>query len=120
MTNKINGIDVSEEIIIDKVNVAECKYLICDSLNNCECKAECTIYPETVIYDDCRGINCYFKQLQLANKKIDRLENLLIKRINVYQRQKKKLEQIMEIVKNNQFCQQVIDIKNIILESRGE
>lgn len=102
-----------KEIIINNVNVAECEFL-----------RKCVIPDnEGCAVDDslcCDVGNCYYKQLQLANQKIDRLENLLIKRLNVYQRQKKKLEQIMEIVKNNQFCQQLIDIKNIIQESKEQ
>lgn len=112
---------MENEVIIDGVNVTECnKYCKTDNyneLNKCwsdiseryrDCKPkdyQCCFYVEQIE-----------KQLQRAKQKIERLENLLIKRLNAYQNQKKKLEQISEIVKEYQFCQQLIDIKNIIYQ----
>lgn len=98
-----------EEIIINDIDVAECEFLrYCVVPDNEGCKIDDSLC--------CDVGNCYYKQLQSAKQKIERLENLLIKRLNAYQNQKKKLEQINEIVKKYQFCQQLIDIKKIIDE----
>ena len=107
---------MAESIIIDNVNVAECEYWSGSKLGYCNIGLWAN---DGTHICECES-NCYFKQLQRAKQKIERLENLLIKRLNAYQNQKKKLEQISEIIKEYQFCQQLIDIKNIIKRSANE
>lgn len=63
-------------MIIDGVDVSECKYFDCDSK---ECKAEYYIRYgyEIEKYDSCReNPNCYFKQLKRAEQKLEKTKDI--------------------------------------------
>lgn len=113
---------MTEEIIIDGVNVAGCEYFDRDSsLNNC--LAHCIPYPECTCYESCdEHPNCYYKQLKRLEQ-----EN---------KQMKSALEEIRDMVKqankdicdncgwhntdgcspNGYLCHDLIEIKNKINE----
>ena len=62
-------------IIIDGVDVSECKYFDCDSK---ECKSEYYVRYgyEITEYDSCReNTNCYFKQLKRKEQECEELKS---------------------------------------------
>ena len=70
-------------IIIDGVDVSECKYFDCNSK---ECKAEYYVRYgyEIVEYDSCReNPNCYYKQLKRKKQKLENIKEIC----NEYQKE---------------------------------
>lgn len=62
---------MSEEIIIDGVDVSECEHINC-----CDKKIKCVILQEDVceIKPYCEGYDCYYKQLQRLQAENERLK----------------------------------------------
>ena len=129
---------MTEEIIIDGVNVAGCEYFDRDSsLNNC--LAHCIPYPECTCYESCdEHPNCYYKQLKRLKQENKELKeeirfhnkensNLLAERNaaqivydeirEVRERYRSALEEISGLASPHcTQCSQIINIINEVLK----
>ena len=67
---------MTKEIIIDGVDISECKYsyLLLRS-NECGCYAESERAVKITLCKNCP--NCYFKQLKRAEKKLEKIKDIM-------------------------------------------
>ena len=69
---------MTDEIIIDGVDVSECEYINC-----CDKKTKCIILQNDICTDSqyCKGCNCYYKQLKQVEKENEQLKEVAAKRL---------------------------------------
>ncbi len=90
---------MTEEMIIDGVDVSECEYFN-PKYESCHCyntKEECyAINPNE--NHSCKGVNCCFKRLKRAEQKLERIEDRVQDLDNYSEKNVEIMEDILTII----------------------